>query len=150
MASIDLQAAVSVAPPACYARLADLTARPAFDPTIVELEPPPQPLGEGARFSGRGTAPGEERGFEGIVTALEPDHFVGLAYAFSNGARLHEQWRLSPTPSGTLLNYHADLQLPAGIFGKLLDRLVVGSGFRRQREAVVARVKAALEASTET
>ena len=56
--------------------------------------------------------------------------------------------RLSPTPSGTLITYHADLRLPGGFLGKLLDRVLVGGGFRKQREAVLARVKAALEAET--
>ncbi len=148
MATVDLQAVVSLTPEGCYARLTDLASRTALDPTIVEIEPPPTPIVEGARFSGRGTAPGEERGFDGIVTALEPDRFVALAYTFSNGARLHEQWRLAATQSGTLLTYHAELQLPAGIFGKLLDRLVVAGGYRRQREAVLAHVKVALEAPT--
>lgn len=146
MATVDLQAVVGVPPSACYAGLCDLTARPAMDPTTVELTAPVAPICEGATFSGRGTATGDERGFDGIVTALEPGRFVGLAYSFSNGADLHEQWRLGETPSGTLVNYHAELRLPGGVFGKLLDRLVVGSGFRKQREAVLGRVKAALEA----
>jgi hypothetical protein len=149
MASVDLQTVVSLAPSACYAQLSDFAARPSLDPTIVELAPPPESIVEGARFSGRGTATGEERGFDGIITALEPDRFLALACTFSNGARLHEQWRLSATPSGTLLNYHAELQLPAGVFGRLLDRLVVGSGFRRQREAVLVRLKSALESSAQ-
>jgi hypothetical protein len=45
-----------------------------------------------------------------------------------------------------LVRYHADLRLPGGFFGKVLDRVMVGPGFRRQREAVLLRIKAALEA----
>src|SRR5205823_292325 len=124
--------------------LCDLVRRPVLGPTVSGLTPPGGGIAEGATFSGRGTLTGSEEPFDGIVTAIEPDRFIGFAFRYGNGARLQEQWRLSPTPSGTLINYHAELSLPGGLFGKLLDRVMAGSGFRRQREAVLAHVKARL------
>jgi hypothetical protein len=146
MASVDLLAVVSLPQADVYAALCDLARRPRLDPTVVEVTPPEDGATPAASFSGRGTTTGDERHFDGIVTALEPDLFVALGFSFSNGARLHEQWRLGPTPSGTLVNYHAELQVPGGLFGRLLDRVMVAGGFARQREAVLARIKAALEA----
>jgi Polyketide cyclase / dehydrase and lipid transport len=145
MSTADVQSVISLAPAEVYAALTDLSRRPSLDPTIAELNAPAEPATEGAAFAGLGTLTGDEGAFEAIVTALEPDRFVALGFIYRSGARLHEQWRLSGTPSGTLVNYHAELTLPGGLLGKLMDRLLAGSGFLKQREAVLAHVKARLE-----
>ena len=145
MSSTDAQAVISLPPAVVYAALCDLGRRPELDPTISELDAANQPIVEGATFAGRGTLTGDDSAFEGIVTALEPDRFVGLGFSYRSGARLHEQWRLRATPSGTLVTYHADLSLPGGILGRLMDLLLAGSGFRKQREAVLMHVKARME-----
>jgi|SRR5581483_482809 len=145
MASVDAQVVIALPPAAVFAALADLQRRPSLDPTVGEVtaerfEPEP-----GATFGGWASLTGSEEGFEGALTAYEPPAFLAIGFAFGSGARFHEEWRLSPTATGTLVRYHADLRLPGGLAGKLLDRVMVGPGFRKQREAVLLRIKAALE-----
>lgn len=148
MASADVQAVFALAPEAAFAALADLPRRPTLDPTVGEIkaeEFKPEP---GATFAGWASLTGEEEGFEGSITAYEPPGFLAIGFAFGSGARFHEEWRLSPTATGTFVRYHADLRLPGGFVGKLLDRVMVGPGFRKQRETVLLCIKAALEAGT--
>ncbi|HZU78057.1 MAG TPA: SRPBCC family protein [Dehalococcoidia bacterium] len=148
MAVVDLQAVVAQPPDAVYRALCDLARRPELDPTIVTVEnaAPDGAPHEGTTFRGAGMLPGTEERFDGLVTGLEPNRFAAFGYNYANGASLHEQWRLSPTPSGTLIKYHAELRLPSGVLGRLLDVLMVGPGFKRQREAMLAQAKAALDA----
>lgn len=146
MSKVDLQIAVARPAAEVYAALADLARRPALDPTVTEIDPPDEPLREAAVFSGRGGVTGKDTGFEAVVTGLQEDRFLGFLFNYANGAQLFEEWSLMPAPSGTFIHYHAELLLPSGFIGKLLDRIVVGSGFRKQRETVLSRVKQALEA----
>lgn len=145
MATVQLQSVIARPAAEVFAALCDLGRRPALDPTVTEMTPPAGEVQAGSTFSGRGTMVSSGSGFDGLVTALEPDSFLGLGFTLANGATLQEQWRLSPTPSGTLVNYFAELRLPGGLVGKLLDRLVVGGGFRKQREGVLRQLKATLE-----
>lgn len=145
MAKIDLQVAIALSPEAVYRTLLDLPRRPDLDPTIVGFTFVPETASEGALFSGSGSLSGAEERFEGLVTGLEPDSFAAFGFNYANGAHLHEQWRLRPVPSGTLINYHAEMSLPGGFIGKLLDAVLVGGGFRKQREAMLAHAKAVLE-----
>lgn len=149
MSTADLQVAVARPIEEVYAALADLSRRPELDPTVTEIEPPEGPLRETATFAGRGGVTGSDTGFEAVVTGLQQDRFLGFLFNYANGARLFEEWSLMASPSGTFIRYHAELLLPSGIIGRLLDRIMVGSGFRKQREAVLARFKAALEAETD-
>lgn len=145
MASVDVQAVFALPPEAAFAALADLRRRPALDPTVGEIsasEFKPEP---GATFGGWASLTGSEEGFEGSITAYEPPGLLAIGFAFGSGARFREEWRLSATATGTLVRYHADLRLPGGFLGKVLDRVMVGPGFRKQREAVLLRVKAGLE-----
>jgi hypothetical protein len=145
MAAVDLRAVIALPPADIYAVIADLARRPSLDPTITELAPPDGDTVVGARFSGRSVVTGSNSGFDGIVTAAEPSQIFGMGLTTFDGAKLVEEIRLSPVPSGTLLAYHAELRLPGGLLGKLLDRVMVGSGFRKQREVVLAHLKAGLE-----
>src|SRR5579871_4859154 len=143
MANIDAQAVLALPLETVFAALADLPRRPALDQTIgavtaEEFSPAP-----GVTFGGWASLTGSEEAFEGSVTAFEPPGFLALGFAFGSGARFHEEWRLSPTASGTLVRYHADLRLPGGIVGRVLDAVMVGPGFRKQRETVLLRIKAA-------
>lgn len=152
MSKIDLQIAVARPPAAVYAALTDIARRPQLDPTVSEMEPLDEqalPLHETSAFRGRGGVPGTETEFEGVVTGLQPDAFAGFLFNYANGARLFEEWTLQPVPSGTYVRYHAELLLPSGFFGKLLDRLFVGGGFKRQREAVLAHFKRAVESTAQ-
>lgn len=149
MAVAELQAVVALPRAAVFAALSDLARRPALDPSILELEgsgPAAGAAAAGSVFTGRSAITGSDGGFEGSVTAIEEPSLIALGLRQADGARFHETWRLTETPSGTLLRYRAELRLPGGLFGRLLDGLLVGAGFRRQREAVLARIKAALEA----
>ncbi|HLZ71072.1 MAG TPA: SRPBCC family protein [Dehalococcoidia bacterium] len=145
MASVDAQAVFALSPAAAFAALADLPRRPALDPTVGSIEAPAFVPEAGAAFSGWASLTGSDEAFEGSITAYEPDSFLAIGFAFGSGARFHEEWRLSATASGTLARYRADLRLPGGFVGKLLDRVMVGGGFRKQREAVLLRIKAGLE-----
>ncbi len=149
MASVDVQAVVALPPAATFAALADLPRRPAIDPTVGDVTAPAFKPEAGAAFGGWASLTGSEEGFEGSITAYEPPGLLAIGFAFGSGARFHEEWRLSPTATGTLVRYHADLRLPGGVFGKLLDRVLAGPGFRKQREGVLLRIKAALEAGAE-
>ncbi len=145
MAVVDLRAVIALPPAEVYTALANLSLRPSLDPTITEIMPPAGETVVGTSFSGRGTASGSNSGFDGVVTAAETGQIFGLGLTTADGARLVEEIRLSAVSSGTLLAYHAELRLPGGVFGRLLDRLMVGSGFQKQREGVLAHMKAALE-----
>ncbi|HEY7295760.1 MAG TPA: SRPBCC family protein [Dehalococcoidia bacterium] len=146
MASADAQAVLALPPAQAFAALANLPRRPMLDPTVGAIEAPGFSPEIGAAFGGWASLTGSEEAFEGSITAYEPPGLLGLGFAFGSGARFHEEWRLSATATGTLVRYHADLRLPGGVFGRVLDRVLVGGGFRKQREAVLLRIKAALEA----
>jgi len=147
MATVNAQAVFALPPDAAFAALADVPHRPALDPTVGAIDAAAFAPAAGAAFSGWASLTGSDEGFEGSITACEPPVLLALGFAFGSGARFHEEWRLSPTATGTLARYRADLRLPGGFLGKLLDRVMVGGGFRKQREAVLLRIKAALEAS---
>ena len=148
MATAELQTVIALPPPGVFEALCDLGRRPSIDPTITELSPPSGGLQAGSAFSGRGTMASSGSGFDGVVTALERDSFLGLGYRLANGATMQEQWELRPVPSGTLVNYRTELRLPGGLFGRLLDRVIVSSGFQKQREGVLQSIKSALERRT--
>ena len=148
MSTVDLQLGISCPPAAVYAALIDIERRPALDPTVSAIEPmnpSDLPLHEASAFQGRGGVPGTDTEFEGVVTGLQPDTFAGFLFNYANGSRLFEEWSLIAVPSGTLLRYHAEMMLPSGFMGRFLDKLLVGGGFRKQREGVLAQFKAALE-----
>jgi hypothetical protein len=151
MAAVDLQVVVGRAPAEVCRALLDLAERPAIDPTITLIEPPAGstfPHGaapEGTVFGGTGTLSGSEERFEGSVTAVSWNESVGFGFAYSSGARLLEEWRLTAVPSGTLVRYHAEMALPGGLLGRLLDAVMVGPGFKRQREVMLAHARRALE-----
>jgi hypothetical protein len=145
LATAELQTVIALPPPGVFEALCDLGRRPSIDPTITEISPPSGGLQAGSTFSGRGTMASSGSGFDGIVTALERDSFLGLGYTLANGATMQEQWDLRPVPSGTLVTYRAELRLPGGLLGKLLDRLMVSSGFQKQRETVLESIKTAFE-----
>src|SRR5438132_10695495 len=108
MSSVDLQSVIAQPPAAVYGALCDPARRAELDPTVTEMLSPAHEIAEGTTFSGAGTLTGEDVAFEAVVIALEPERLVDLGFSYGNGARLHERWRLSPTPSGTLVNHHAD------------------------------------------
>jgi hypothetical protein len=145
VASIDLQTVIAAPPAAVYWSLGDPALRPTIDPFVSEVETPLSELEPGGGFVGRSTVTGSDSAFECLVTAIDADRFLGLAFAYADGARMHEQWRLNATASGTLVHYRAELILPGGLFGKILDRVLVGGGFRTQREAMLKHLKAAIE-----
>jgi hypothetical protein len=148
VSTTDQQLGISRPPSEVYAALTAIERRPDLDPTVSEIEPlhpDDLPLHETSAFRGRGGVPGQDTEFEGVVTGLQPDGFAGFLFNYANGSRLFEEWTLRPVPSGTLVTYHAELMLPSGIVGRLLDKVLVGGGFARQRERVLAQFKAALE-----
>jgi len=146
VAIAELQMVLALRPEDAFAALADIRRRPALDPTISEVMAPAGPPAIGATFSGRGSVTGADASFEGMITGLDAPRLVAFGMTFFNGARLFEEWRLSATASGSLVRYTAELRLPGGIGGRLLDRILVGRGFRKQREDVLARIKATLDA----
>lgn len=153
MSTTDLQLGVSRPPAVVYAALVDIERRPALDPTVSAIEPlqpSDLPLRETSAFEGRGGVPGTETEFEGVVTGLQQDAFAGFLFNYANGSRLFEEWSLLPVPSGTVVRYHAEMMLPSGVMGRFFDKLLVGSGFRKQREGVLAQFKAALENDEQT
>ena len=151
MAVAEVQAVVALPRASVFAALSDLARRPALDPTMLAIEEAATPLAaddpaSAPVFRGRTVITGSESDFEGSVTARDEPSLLALGLRLANGARVLESWRLSETASGTLVRYRAELRLPGGLIGGLLDRLFVGGGFRRQRAAALARIKAALEA----
>ena len=142
MSTSDLQLGISRPPADVYAALTAIERRPELDPTVSEvqpLHPDDLPLHETSAFQGRGGVPGQDTEFEGVVTGLQADAFAGFLFNYANGSRLFEEWTLQAVPSGTLVRYHAELMLPSGIVGRLLDKVLVGGGFERQREGVLAQ-----------
>jgi hypothetical protein len=153
MSTLDLQLGISRPPAVVYAALVDIERRPALDPTVSSIEPLNEadlPLHETSAFQGRGGVPGTDTEFEGVVTGLQQDSFAGFLFNYANGSRLFEEWSLMAVPSGTLLRYHAEMMLPSGLMGRFLDKLLVGDGFRKQREGVLAQFKAVVESAEES
>ena len=77
MAKAQLQTVIALPVTDVYAALSDLERRPGLDPTISEVIAAELPARLGASFSGRGSFTGSDSGFEGTVTAAEPDQLLG-------------------------------------------------------------------------
>ena len=150
MAKVDLQAVIALTPAAVFDALRDGSRRRQLDPSTLSVHEESVidgPLEAGATFAGISTATGEENAFDAVIVDLVLDERVTIAFRFGNGAVLTEAWRLRPTLSGTLVHYQAEMRLPGGFVGRILDVVLVGSGFRRQREVILRNVKAVLDTS---
>jgi uncharacterized protein YndB with AHSA1/START domain len=67
----------------------------------------------------------------GEIVGIDPPRLLRMSGSSAEGGRLDLAYRLTPKGTGTELVIEADYELPAGIFGKLADKLFIERAVER-------------------
>ena len=81
----------------------------------------------------------------GELVEVDPPRLFRIAGTSTEGGRLDVAYRLTPAGTGTDLVIEADYELPAGIFGKLADRLFVERAVERDLRHSIENFRAFVE-----
>ncbi len=110
MAILKEQIETTLTPDRAFAFVADFANAEAWDPGVVSsIRADDGPLGVGARYHLNVRMAGREAPMEYTVTAWEPDRRVVLSGSGS-GVVAVDEIRFEPTPSGTRIDYTADIR----------------------------------------
>lgn len=124
----------------------DVKRWPEWMPGLVEIKEVTGPIGgpgmrirETSRFLGKTMESWDE-----IVEAERP-RMVKMA-SESGGAKSSMTFRLTPAGRGTDIVIEFDLEMPAGFFGHIADRLFIDKAMERQGRHALENFKALVEA----
>jgi uncharacterized membrane protein len=81
----------------------------------------------------------------GEIVEIDPPKLLRTSGTSTQGGKLEYVLRLTPIPNGTEVVAETDYELPAGIFGKVADKLFVERAVERDLRHSIENFKAFVE-----
>jgi uncharacterized membrane protein len=81
----------------------------------------------------------------GEIVEIDPPKLLRTSGTSTQGGKLEYVLRLSPIPSGTEVVAETEYELPAGIFGKVADKLFIERAVERDLRHSIENFKALVE-----
>jgi len=104
------------------------------------------PPGRGARVYAEEKGPGMLMRLDFEVSEWRPEREVALHLVSGTGVKAYDQrWALEPSPAGSRFTFSEHVELPYGVFGRLIEGVAGRSSESHVRE-MLARLKELSEA----
>ncbi len=106
---------------------------------------PPAPLAEGATWKHNVKVAGVQLEGDWRVVAIDRPRLVEYEATRSGGGSLKMRQSVSPTDGGSRVELEVDYELPWGVLGQAVDKLVVERGNEREADQSLQNLKDILE-----
>jgi len=129
-----------------FALLTDFARYPEWNVTYTEVKEIVGPPNEaGTRIHSVMRFLGQTMEGWGEIVEIDPPKLLRTSGTSTQGGKLEYVLRLTPIPNGTEVVAETDYELPAGIFGKVADKLFVERAVERDLRHSIENFKAFVE-----
>ncbi len=109
------------------------------------VNPPAKPLAQGAKWKHKVKVAGVELEGDWNVVAIDPPRLVEYEATRSEGGWLKMLQRVAPSGGGSRVELEVDYELPWGVLGQAVDKLLVERRNEREAEESLENLKNILE-----
>ncbi|MCA1587685.1 MAG: SRPBCC family protein [Chloroflexi bacterium] len=146
MARIQREIDIACPPDEVFAVLTDLDKLPAWASIVAETsDVSDRPLRVGCTFRQRLRVLGQELESSWRVTDLDVPRLIAYEATGPAGSRLDMKQTVRPVDGGARVLLEIDYDLPGGLIGEALDRVVVQSQNESEAEQSLERLRGLLE-----
>ncbi len=107
--------------------------------------PPEKPLTQGAKWKHKVKVAGVELEADWNVVAIDPPRLVEYEATRSEGGWLKMRQSVAPVGGGSRVELEVEYELPWGVLGRAVDKLVVERGNEREAQESLQNLKNLLE-----
>ncbi|HZO28585.1 MAG TPA: SRPBCC family protein [Chloroflexota bacterium] len=128
-----------------FAMVADADRAKEWSTNLVSIRRTSDGPGLGATTEAVMKIAGSEQRAKGRCTAYDPPSHIRLETAFEKGNKGRREIWLTPEGTGTRLRLEQEYSLPGGLFGKVLNAVVVERQVKSDIEESFSRLRALVE-----